>query len=127
MEFTTWRDFVAHAATHLGHRPYSGEGIKNYKNGKSLLRSVAVPYYADTEDRYTAQGLIGDQSLEKKVNRDLQQPGRQLFLYEVKTNGRKKTWIWHGEYRFRGEIETMQHPDILKNMRTIYRFVLHKV
>lgn len=127
MEFTTWNDLATHVAAQMGGlKPFSGQGIRNYTNGMTLLRSVPVPYYADTEDKYTAQGLVGNQDLQKKVNRVLQEPNRRIFLYDVRVNGKTKTWVWHGERQFRGEIESMQHPDIHGSMRTIYRFVLHK-
>jgi hypothetical protein len=133
MQFERWADAANYIAQQTGRRPFPSKGIIPYTNGNILLRSVEpTPYYADdlTQlDRvlYTAEGRVGNQSLRTCGNLAIQEKGRRIFLLEVTTEGRHTRWIWHGEYEFRGEIEEMQHPDMHNAMRTIYRFVLHKV
>lgn len=135
MQFERWTAAaVPYIAEQMGgYKPFSGQGIRNYSNGTSLVRSVdPTPFYANnlsdlSRIAYTAEGQVGNQSLRTRGNRGLQEPGRRIFLLEVKKEGKHTRWIWHGEYVFRGEIEEMQHPDRNGAMRTIYRFILHKV
>lgn len=128
MEFTRYADAERKCMEATGHKPYTGQGIRNYNNRTALIRSVEnTSYYADKwlidGIAYTLRGQVGDQSLEDHENKKLCESGRRIFLLEV----RKKLWIWHGEYAYTEVKEELIHPDIHGNPRKIYRVILKKV
>lgn len=109
---------------------YSGQGIYNFDNGITILKSVAgTACYADdftnhNELKYTLYGLLGDQNKnEKRFNWKLLNEDRILYVMEVPKKGE---WIWMGRYVMVGELEEMQHPDTTGTMRKIYRITLKK-
>ena len=128
MEFTRYADAEVKCLEATGHKPYTGQGIKNYENGTALIRSVEnTAFYADNfligGIAYTLRGLEGNQSLEDRENWKLLQPGRRIFLLEV----RKKKWIWHGEYVYTGVLDELTHPDKHGVQRKIYRAILKQI
>ena len=52
----------------------------------------------------------------------------KIFLYRVKLNGKKKEYIWYGEYKIVGENETRQHigkDGVLRNIIVISLQKIH--
>ena len=132
MEFARYADAEQVCIEATGNRPYTGQGIRNYNNGTTLIRSVEdTAFYADKflggGVAYTLRGQEGDQSLEDIENKKLCEPGRRIFLLEVQTENRRKKWIWHGEYVYTGVYEEMIHPDVHGNPRRIYRVILRRL
>jgi hypothetical protein len=132
MEFTRYADAERKCIEATGNTPYTGQGIRNYNNGTTLIRSVDdTPFYADKflsgGVAYTLRGQEGDQSLEDIENKKLREPGRRIFLLEVQTQNRRKKWIWRGEYLYTEMWEELMHPDKNGNVRRIYRVFLKEV
>jgi hypothetical protein len=91
-----------------GCKPYSGAGINpRISKNTTILKSVDNTYYYDDDMtninnvRYTLFGHNGDQSeCEKRFNEPLLNTNKtkNIYLYRVKTTGRKKEYIWYGKY-----------------------------
>jgi len=105
--FTKWDDMVNHIFVETGGcKPFASEGINYRKKHKAcILRSVddTTFYDDDLSDinrvDYTLAGQSGDQCVDSSGNRQLLNPDlKHIYLYRVKKDGKKKTWIWYGEY-----------------------------
>jgi hypothetical protein len=91
-----------------GCKPYSGAGINpRIEKKTTILKSVDNTYYYDDDmsdinnPKYTLFGHDGDQDEnEKKFNEPLlnQDKTQNIYLYRVKTNGKKIEYIWYGKY-----------------------------
>ena len=91
-----------------GCKPYSGAGINpRFHNKTTILKSVDDTYYYDDDMsdinniKYTLFGHNGDQDEnEKKFNEPLLNKNKtqNIYLYRVKTNGKKKEYLWYGKY-----------------------------
>jgi hypothetical protein len=93
---------------HTGCKPYSGAGINPRVEKKTtILKSVDNTYYYDDDMsdsnnvKYTLFGHNGDQDEnEKKFNEPLlnENKTQHIYLYRVKTNGKKTEYVWYGKY-----------------------------
>lgn len=128
-EFNKWKELTSFLETSGIGKAYSGVGIFKNKKGNILLRSVdGTKYYADIDNKYTLYGQIGNQDLEDKFNKHLLQ-NKKAYLYRVvKVNNKVIKYLWYGCVTFcKDDIESLIHPDINKNLRTIYRIPLKSI
>lgn len=119
-----------------GCKPYSGAGINpRIEKKTTILKSVDdTYYYNDCMDdiynvKYTLFGQYGDQDEnEKKFNEPLlnQNKTKNIYLYRVKKNGKKKEYVWYGKYSI-VDTEKQFHIDKNMNMRIIIILLLKKV
>ena len=119
-----------------GCKPYSGAGINpRIEKKTTILKSVDNTYYYDDDMsdsnnvKYTLFGHNGDQDEnEKKFNEPLlnQNKTQHIYLYRVKTNGKKTEYVWYGKYEI---IDKNNKSHIGKDniMRTIIILSLKKI
>ncbi len=132
--FTTWAEAKRHIAQFTGKGAYPGQGISNYNNGKTLLRSVDDTYYYldDLEDhetvKYTLFGKSGNQNKdEARYNWKFLNEEREIYLYRVSKDGKDTTWAWYGRYELLPGLEELQHVGEDGVTRKIYRATLQRV
>ena len=137
MEPLTWKE-IKNKIKETGVKPFPGSGIKNYcKEETTILRSVDNTYYYDDKLRdddyqkveYTLFGHNGDQNEnEKKFNEPLLNPDKikHIYLYRVKTNEKKKEYLWYGKYKIVGKYNKL-HQGKDNIMRTIIILKLNQI
>ena len=115
-------------------KPFTGEGISYRKESNTcILRSVDDTKFYDDDltdinlVKYTLAGKSGDQQVNSGGNRSLLDPDlNHIYLYRVKEDGKKKTWVWYGEYTIVGRT-TKQHIGDDSMMREIIKLSLERV
>jgi hypothetical protein len=132
--FVTWKETKAHISKYTNKGAYPGQGISNYNNGTTLLRSVDnTHYYDDVLENpdlveYTLFGTSGNQNKdEPRYNYKFLNEERKIYLYRVKKENKETTWVWYGEYKLLPGIEELQHPGADGIMRRIYRVKLQRI
>jgi hypothetical protein len=119
-----------------GCTPFAAAGI-NPRPAKALtiLRSVhGTQFYADdlsdvNRPKYTLFGHDGDQDEhEKQFNEPLLNPikTKDIYLYEVRNNGKKQEYLWYGKYVIDEKIKK-QHPGKDGTLRTIIVLTLKRL
>lgn len=117
-------------------KPYSGAGIKHYKDKKiTILKSVENTYFYKDEmndinnPKYTLFGNNGNQDEnEKQFNEPLlnKQKTEHIYLYHIKHFNNKKYYIWYGKYNIIGKNkQKCQGED--RNERDIIVLSLQKI
>lgn len=119
-----------------GCKPYSGAGINpRIEKKTTILKSVDDTYYYDDDMsdvniiKYTLFGHNGDQDEnEKRFNEPLlnKNKTKNIYLYRVKTNGKKKEYLWYGKYDIIDKNKKM-HIGKDKIMRNIIVLTLNRV
>jgi len=119
-----------------GCKPFSGAGINPRPELKTtLLRSVDDTYYYDDDmsnihnPKYTLFGHNGDQNEnEKKFNEPLlnKHKTKNIYLYRVKRNGKKKEYLWYGKYEIIDK-NVKKHQGKDKIIRNIIVLSLKKI
>jgi hypothetical protein len=119
-----------------GARPFAAAGINpRPAQALTILRSVhGTQYYADdlsdiNHPKYTLFGHDGDQDEdEKQFNEPLLNPlkTKDIYLYQVRTNGKKQEYLWYGKYTIDEKIKK-QHPGKNGTLRTIIVLLLKRV
>lgn len=112
--FHKWKDFSEFVKNKINIKPFSGAGINYRSNNKlCLLKSIDNTYYYDDdlnnidEPIYTLFGHNGDQDEnEPRFNEPLLNPNKTkfIYLYRLKYNQNKKTYLWYGKYIIQGKI-----------------------
>lgn len=118
-----------------GCKPYSGAGINpRIEKKTTILKSVDDTYYYDDDMsdvniiKYTLFGHNGDQDEnEKRFNEPLlnKNKTKNIYLYRVKNNGKKKEYLWYGKYDIIDKNKKM-HIGKDKIMRNIIVLTLKK-
>ena len=132
--FVAWKDAKEYIAKFTKKGAYPGQGISNYANGITLLRSVDDTYYYKDELEnpdlviYTLFGTSGDQNKdEARYNHKLLNEQRKIYLYRVQKESKNTKWVWYGEYSLVPGLEEVQHPGADGLMRRIYRVRLQRI
>jgi len=136
LSFSSFKALNDHCFNVTGSKVFPGCGISYKKPSKTtILRSVdETPYYDDDlsnimNPTYTLFGRNGDQTEnEKRYNEPLLNKDKTeyIYLYRVKSNGKKNEYLWYGKYEIVGKT-TKLHPDIEGMMRTIIILSLQRL
>ena len=132
--YTKYADIEKHIMDETNCNPFPGAGISYRKEPNTcIFRSVDDTEFYDDDlsdinlVKYTLSGRSGDQQVDSRGNMSLLNPDlNHIYLYRVKKDGNKKTWVWYGEYTIVGRT-TKQHIGEDYKMREIIKLSLERM